>query len=821
MSQRPSGAGDSGQEEETPEAGSSTGKLGRRYAFACTGCKRRKARCDGVQPTCGRCDRLKESCIWAPTSKPDSSDREQLSNQLHDAVSFLQRLSSASTAERSSLLEQYSSNPPTWTSAVSLGEHGREVGSTHNGEGAARSEVDRGEGVSPFDLPPDPHEAPSNSEEGVAELLHHMSLDEQGSFQHYGSSSLLYQKPPETRVAKEVLANLARDSPRNRPFEHQPDWKTLAYSTLSMSSGSEKLEEVSRTWQLLATYFTWLNPEFHIVTESVFYRDLALSGPYFSRFLLCAMCAHASRYSDAELVLPPQASNSLAGGGGLNTGVNCGADILKEAKSMLMDELEKPTSIATITGLMILGQRECECGNTSLAWLYIGMAWRMLRDLGLHLASKELSIYGGVGLPIEDQEIRLRLFWSAFALDKSISLALGRSPTFNAYQRVRPSFITDLSEDNNLWAPLSINGSTLSTFEHYQPQKSFTMSSVKALASLTIIASEILMRFYVRRPRVDQELDFLDECEGRLKSMFAAWPKELQLITAELPEQCPPPHVVSLNLFYRAITILLYRPFVDITELDSVPSTLLERLPQAENRTTEMATEVNQILVLHRRSFGWLHLTYSMLYSCYAAASIDVIDFLSRDPQRSISAAPRLSMSLKVLEQGAYQSPALQRTLGILKTKLTARPTRSKRGFNADIPRALSASDQTITDPPRKIQNISQAPPVGLHSPPPLTQDPSAPSTSGSRVASDNSPFSEQTTGVTQAMENISASEWPSPILQDLFSLSLPAPDFQLEGTQGTPRSAAQTGGFLHGDPFGDGSLMPMGVSWDLEHGLF
>lgn len=51
----------------------------------------------------------------------------------------------------------------------------------------------------------------------------------------------------------------------------------------------------------------------------------------------------------------------------------CGTQDLAEAKQLLMIEMEKPTSVPTIQGLMILGLREAECGGTSLAWLYIGM----------------------------------------------------------------------------------------------------------------------------------------------------------------------------------------------------------------------------------------------------------------------------------------------------------------------------------------------------------------------------------------------------------------------------------------------------------------
>lgn len=35
-----------------------------RYGTSCTGCRRRKQRCDGKVPKCSRCRRLKEKCVY-------------------------------------------------------------------------------------------------------------------------------------------------------------------------------------------------------------------------------------------------------------------------------------------------------------------------------------------------------------------------------------------------------------------------------------------------------------------------------------------------------------------------------------------------------------------------------------------------------------------------------------------------------------------------------------------------------------------------------------------------------------------------------------
>lgn len=114
--------------------------------------------------------------------------------------------------------------------------------------------------------------------ESVAELVHHseqaaalvrvprrvdchtVSLDDAGSLQHYGTSSLLYQKPSETMVSAKLLMQ-ARQTPESgetsSALANQPDWQSLAYSTLMLQ---EQHSNAERQWQLVQTYFTWLNP---------------------------------------------------------------------------------------------------------------------------------------------------------------------------------------------------------------------------------------------------------------------------------------------------------------------------------------------------------------------------------------------------------------------------------------------------------------------------------------------------------------------------------------------------------------------------------
>lgn len=51
-------------------------------------------------------------------------------------------------------------------------------------------------------------------------------------------------------------------------------------------------------------------------------------------------------------------------------------DFLDRAKLLLMAEMDKPSSVPTIQGLLILAGSECSRGNSSAGWLYAGMVSR-------------------------------------------------------------------------------------------------------------------------------------------------------------------------------------------------------------------------------------------------------------------------------------------------------------------------------------------------------------------------------------------------------------------------------------------------------------
>lgn len=128
--------------------------------------------------------------------------------------------------------------------------------------------------------------------------------------------------------------------------------------------------------------------------------------------LLNAVLAQASRYSDR-----PDASE-------------LGDYFAQCALNSLAAEIDKGSSIPTIQALLIFSSRECAVGRSAQGWLYSGMAFRMMRDMGIHVHPRKLGHLIGQ-FPPAQLALRQQVFWSCYTWDKTISLCLGRAPTIN------------------------------------------------------------------------------------------------------------------------------------------------------------------------------------------------------------------------------------------------------------------------------------------------------------------------------------------------------------------------------------------------------
>lgn len=130
-------------------------------------------------------------------------------------------------------------------------------------------------------------------------------------------------------------------------------------------------------------------------------RDWAVGGDYFSKLLLNAIYHNASRFA-SELLVMKHASSITA----LRRN-------FRERFTYLLRETLGESKVTTTQALLVMSGSLSPIGDDrSTIWLYSGIAFRMMFDLGLHTVG--VGAFRQKRPSEEDKEIQRRLFWSAF-----------------------------------------------------------------------------------------------------------------------------------------------------------------------------------------------------------------------------------------------------------------------------------------------------------------------------------------------------------------------------------------------------------------------
>lgn len=387
--------------------------------------------------------------------------------------------------------------------------------------------------------------------------------------------------------------------------------------------------------ELLETYWCWPHHLHLVLCRKIFMRDLTSSGPYVTPFLLNAVLAQAARYSDR-----PEASK-------------LSQTFAQRTLDTLAAELDKGSSIPTIQGLLIFSARECACGRTSQGWLYSGMAFRMMRDMGIHIPPRKLSHLGGQFPPAE-LALRQQVFWSCYTWDKTMSLCLGRAP---AMHDIIPPPTDDILLDgeeaeNEAWRP---RFATLSALEVGVTQKARSNSRFVAYCQLCVIIDEVLATLYSKPHSAQNHLqDFLERSIEKLESWARRLSANLYVREDSRSVSCPPLHILLLNLLYHATIILLCRPY-------------RSNQPRARKMATTAAEMIDRLFMLHIRRFGFRVISYLESYTMFVASTINILDLKEGIDEEGAGA--RLALSLEIL-RNATSTPSNARCVEIIEQLL-------------------------------------------------------------------------------------------------------------------------------------------------------
>lgn len=280
----------------------------------------------------------------------------------------------------------------------------------------------------------------------------------------------------------------------------------------------------------------WNRPHhsFLVTYRPAFMRDMACGGPYFSKLLLNAIYFGASKFSlRLEVRKDP------------NDVRTAGWRFRERVRELLGSSLHS-SSITTIQALLQMTNSLVALGDErSAAWLYSGLAFRMIVDLGIHV---DLSKTGR--LSDEDLEIRRRVFWGAFVIDKMQSLYHGRPVGLKDTDVLVPIKFLDTQKELEDWQPFAY----LTLTPEYAGSPAYSVSTFSALCRLSLVMSDILSSIYTERC-VDQTsadlASMLDRLQMKLDDWKAALPSHICLNSTWTgpagAAAFPPPHVFSLQ----------------------------------------------------------------------------------------------------------------------------------------------------------------------------------------------------------------------------------------------------------------------------------
>lgn len=173
-----------------------------------------------------------------------------------------------------------------------------------------------------------------------------------------------------------------------------------------------------------------------------------------------------------------------------------------------------------------------------------------MMDVGLHLDTQKLV--ESERLAPADLEARKRLYHSAYIWDKTLGLSLGRPPSPTRLPHAIDDMLDDLDDQEELWKPVCLAGIQ----DTYCSVPSYNISTFRNICRLGEIITMILATAY-NRDRLDAISDGLQSLESRLHKWYDNLPEVLRINDAKRLGLCPPPHILSLNLLYHTLLIIV------------------------------------------------------------------------------------------------------------------------------------------------------------------------------------------------------------------------------------------------------------------------
>ncbi|KAL4978587.1 fungal-specific transcription factor domain-containing protein [Aspergillus desertorum] len=384
----------------------------KRGRTACTRCKTRKQKCDNGYPVCSNCLRVGAECDKAST-------RDRYTRTLEERIAYLEsQLKSTTTSSRTA---GNCAHPV----AAFLSPHAQDTTGQGQTDGARGAGSGMGNGI---------------DRNAVGELVGFLAINSSEAPAYIGSSSGLSLAANLGEMVQATVWNQVLSSSRNQPFffgegrgnsdprvtglppQPTPSDKapgldrprTLRMEDLLAMSTDPPNDEMGG--RILHAYLTRLHVRYPFLDRKELWRlhedrwrlanakreELTQSERFgvFKLYLTYAIGATTMQLSEKYDYVPPERFYITA---------------LQQVPAMC-----ETRSVENIEAMTLLVVYHLRSASSQGVWYMVGLAMRTAIDLGLHRKANEINLD-----PITAQ-MRRRLFWTVYYLERVVSMSLGR-----------------------------------------------------------------------------------------------------------------------------------------------------------------------------------------------------------------------------------------------------------------------------------------------------------------------------------------------------------------------------------------------------------
>ncbi|TKY84707.1 hypothetical protein EX895_005787 [Sporisorium graminicola] len=616
---------------------------------ACSNCRRKKIRCDLTKPACRNCTQVYHvDCIY------------DASLSYRSAEVLLARV-----AKAEGLLDMLSENPDSLPTVLSQWQSSR----------AARADINRATNLDPSTSMITAHQQ-SASPLSPSSSTPHARL---ASASSNASDAAAFTTPPHPPLPSFRRPDSDSDLDEQMRFIRQLPLNLI-----------DHLQYIHWTWQ-------W--PIHCFADRDATIQDLARihTDPprYASPLLLLTMLAHAARFSNRVVVQTSAPTDSFKMGG----------IFLTRAKQLLYKQLDAPPTLSDTAAILMMASRQVACGSFTQAWVYSGMAIRMIEDMGIPAMAASIASSSNQMQALKDPETRRawRLFWSGFTFDKTLAFGLGRKPALTWSGEIKSIWLGQPTRDASPSWPETSQASTVhdpsglkipvmaaitdkseaSSDEPVMGRTShYPYETFGNWCSLSALLGEILelsTRSHGQSTNADTRSAILS-----LRHRLSQWRHDLpDHIGISDPSREPasrPPNIMALNMIYQTCRILVHSsgrsgPAASASMridnlVDDSPnhdqSAHIDADGQDDQVCRAAAIEIHALLEMWSRSFAFDRMTWLIGCCVYTGAVVNAQDVRHPNLDTARQAASRLNFASYALGISASFTPGIRKSTSAL-----------------------------------------------------------------------------------------------------------------------------------------------------------